>query len=243
MLFRSVDDLRPLLDFPLELLFNNENLGFAAAINGAIRHDIETTGGHSHYLLLNNDAQANSGLVAGLLESHALHPKRRLVSPSIQWGDELIRYHYYQPYLGHITSRAFPGSFPYLSGCFLLVDARALQNGTLFDKDFFMYGEDAELSYRILQSGGQLHCADHLVALHQGAASSRNGSMFYEYHVARGHVLLAKKLSRNRLEQTIFMIGRIGYMLARALIRATRNRSLTPLRAYLLCWRPARPEA
>lgn len=228
LLEQVIAEIEPSLGFPIAQQHNEENLGFGRAINAAIRNNIESTGGHKFYLLLNNDAAATPGLVSGLVQSISAYPKRLLVSPRIHWGDQTVRYHYYQPYLGHVTSRPFPGSFPYLSGCCLLVDNRALVEHRLFDEDFFMYGEDAELSYRLTRAGWKIHCADHLLALHEGSGSSGSGSAFYEYHTARSHLQMVRKQS-GIPRKLLAISGRAGYLPARALLRTTRQSSFTPL--------------
>jgi GT2 family glycosyltransferase len=227
-----VAEVAPTLGFPLEQHNNEQNLGFGRAINAAIRQDIRTTHGHTHYLLLNNDAQATPGLVAGLMRAITNDPKRLFVAPRIQWGKDSVCFHYYQPLLGHVTARPFPGAFPYLSGCCLLVDARALADDQLFDEDFFMYGEDAELTYRLTQQGWLIHCADHLLAVHEGSGSSGSGTRFYEYHTARAHLQMARK-QRPLTASISAYAGRSVYLPARAILRAVRQSSITPITSLI----------
>ena len=42
-----------------------------------------------------------------------------------------------------------------MSGAFCMIRREALLKGGLLDEDFFMYGEDIDLSYRILKGGYQ----------------------------------------------------------------------------------------
>ena len=126
------------------------------------------------------------------------------------------------------------GAFPYLSGACLLIPM-SLARGCLFDPDFFMYGEDVELSWRMNQSGVRLVAAD-VMCGHVGSASARIGSLFYEYHVAKGHLLLARKLARNQFESWLFLFGRAISLPLRATLRSLRHRSLLPWLALLLAW-------
>jgi N-acetylglucosaminyl-diphospho-decaprenol L-rhamnosyltransferase len=131
-----------------------------------------------------------------------------------------------------VLRRPCLGAFPYLSGACLLVPMPLAMDG-LFDPDFFMYGEDVELSWRMTLSGVPLVAAD-VLCDHAGSASARIGSLFYEYHVARGHLLLARKLARNQLECWLFLIGRAISLPLRATLRCLRLKSSIPWRALLL---------
>src|SRR5690606_5305939 len=78
---------------------------------------------------------------------------------------------YYHPWLALVTRRPLPGSFPYLSGCCMLVH-RPDNAMPLFDEDFFMYGEDVELSWRMRRSGARLVLVDGDYVRHEGSAST-----------------------------------------------------------------------
>ena len=108
----------------------------------------------------------------------------------------------------------------------------------LFDEDFFMYGEDVWLSWHVMRLGYRLACATSTSIEHEGSASSKHGGLFYEYHSARVHVLLGLKMVRHPIEVPALIVGRIFYLLARALFRSVRFRSMNPLRAYLMAWFP-----
>jgi GT2 family glycosyltransferase len=131
-----------------------------------------------------------------------------------------------------------PLSFPYLSGCCLLFRRSLVENEPLFDEDFFMYGEDVYLSWRIQKTGKAITCTDDVTIIHEGTGSSNHGDLFYEYHVARGHILLALKTCEHHYDLPLFMLGRILYLSTRALIRSLRYFNLTPFVALVLCWFP-----
>lgn len=229
--------------FPIQMINSRQNLGFGRAVNQAIAADIARNGGHAYYLLMNNDAEASSGLLQHLLDAAHDDPDKALYAPRIRWGADEVGYHWYQPYLGHVTRSPFPGAFRYLTGCCLLVDAELVSDAALFDEDFFMYGEDILLSAKAAALGRGTECVENVTVLHEGSGSARNGSFFYEYQVARGHVLLAKKLARSRRQRLLMTLGRVMYLGARALVRAARCRTASPIRAYFRAWqdRPIRP--
>jgi GT2 family glycosyltransferase len=107
----------------------------------------------------------------------------------------------------------------------------ALVKERLFDEEFFFYGEDIELGWRLTALGiDQVPVAKAMVN-HEGSASSRNGSMFYEYHINRGHWLLARKTSKNRGEYIAALAARLIILPFRSIIRSVRFASLVPIRA------------
>jgi GT2 family glycosyltransferase len=101
-----------------------------------------------------------------------------------------------------------------------------------------MYGEDVLLGWR-LGAARMVHVPQVLV-WHEGSASSRNGSVFYELHVAAGHWRLAHKLGNNPADSALLLAGRCISLSARALIRAVRLRSLIPVLAFFKGLRLAR---
>lgn len=216
--------------FQINLICNDRNLGFGRAINSAIAQDRHTTGGHDYYLLMNNDAESEPGLVAGLLKAALADPQLALIAPKIIWNGNEVTYYWYQPLIGHVSRTAFPGSFRYLSGCCLLVDNALCPDGKFFDEIFFMYGEDIELTARAKGLRRTITCVEDLVIHHEGSGSSAHGSRFYEYHVARGHMLLATKLATSPADRLLKVTGRLFYLILRAVFRALRFRSLDPIR-------------
>jgi hypothetical protein len=227
-------DMRSLgVTFEVNTLFNDSNLGFSAAINRAIAADRSATGGHGYYLLLNNDAVVKPGLVKHLIEATAKDSRIALVAPRIIWNGKPVSRFWYHRYLGLITQAPLPGSFPYLAGCCLLVDSALIEGGKLLDEDFFMYGEDVELSARAMRVGMHLGYAGNGLVIHTSTGSSRKGAKFYEYHVVRGHILLADKLASTGIERAILRGCRMLSLAFRAMTRCIRYGNSVPLHALL----------
>lgn len=214
------------------------NLGFAAGVNRALAW----LGAHhpgARVMLLNNDAELSSGALAALGAALDATPEAVLAYPRIRQAHGSTGTVYYQPQLALLTRRRWPLSVPHASGCALLLDPSRLPT-PLFDEAFFMYGEDAELGMR-LAAGGRVmaHVADELVR-HDGSASSGAGSTFYEARMVAAHCILARRVARSRLAYGWLMGMRALVLPARAALRASRQRSLRPLRALREGWRLAR---
>ncbi len=223
------------VDFALQVIETTANLGFARGVNLALSTD--EVGGHPHdaYLLINNDAQATSGLVQHLIAELEGDNAADMVAPLIGSGrDQKQKMMWYNRYLGVQTSRPLPFSFPYLSGCCLLFRRDILEHGRLFDESFFMYGEDAHLGWRLHLKDKKIHCVENTTVCHVGRGSSREGSLFYEYHMVRAHLLLSMKTWESPLEIPLMLICKLLFLVVRALVRSTRSRSLIPAIALFL---------
>jgi hypothetical protein len=200
-------------------------------VNNALRW-LEKNQPHRYYLLINNDAEATPGMLPELLKFMREHDRTAVAAPMIDTGHKRIAYSWYHRLTGLMFSQHVIGTFPYLSGCCLLVDRRIIGDG-LFDEDFFMYGEDVALSWRLRLAGFEKDCVNDAIVRHEGVGSSHQGGFFYEYHLARGHILLARKLSMHRWETPLLYFGRLLTISARAIVRAIRFRTFVPIKAGL----------
>lgn len=230
----STDNDRPIV----RLHINDENLGFGRAVNGIIRHDLKISGGHDFYMVINNDAEATPKMVENLVSIIEQNSSLWLLSPLVTSGNGSIENFRYSRLFGATTHTRNPLSFPFLSGCCLVFRKSLVENVPLFDEDFFMYGEDVHLSWRVQKQGGIIHCARDIQVIHEGTGSSHYGGFFYEHHVARGHVLLALKTWNHFIEIPLFLTGRMLYLLLRACIRALRYKTPVPILALFTCWFP-----
>jgi len=158
----------------IEIVDSNHNLGFARANNVAIRQS------NSEYvLLLNPDTFVGEDTIreaVAFMDEHlqagglgvrmqntdgslAKESRRGLPSPIVSFykmSGLCARFpqsrtfgRYYMGYLDWDT----PQRIDVISGAFCLLRRSALDRVGLLDEDFFMYGEDIDLSYRILKGG------------------------------------------------------------------------------------------
>lgn len=223
-------------DFDLHVMTPSGNLGFSRGVNAGL------ASAHAQHcdlvLLINNDAIATPGMVTKLAE-RLRHEQAGIAIPTVLTADGTPQPRFwYQRFLGLMTTRPVPGAFPFPSGCCLMFHRALLAEGPLFDEDFFMYGEDVLLGWRLARSGVVTHLIDGAVVHHAGRASAGKHGLFYEYHTARAHVLLAMKTWRAPLEIPLLLATKGAGMLLRATWRTLRWRSITPLLASLLAWFP-----
>lgn len=174
----SVDYLEkryPQMLYPMvRFVRSAHNLGFARANNIAIRQS------RGEYVLLLNpdtivgedtlkasvdfmDAHEDAGVVGvrmlGAQGRRAMESRRGLPTPMVsffkmlgfcnRWPHHRLFGKYYMGYLPWDE----PCQIEVVSGAYCMLRRKALDEVGLLDEDFFMYGEDIDLSYRVLKGG------------------------------------------------------------------------------------------
>jgi len=193
-------------DFPeVRLLALNENRGFAAANNLAIR-DSDAR----FVLLLNPDTEVLGDSPAALVRFMDAHPLvgacgGRLLNWDLTFQHSCFRFptlpmSFFDFFpLNHriVNSRlngryprrwynhAFPIDHP-LGAC-LMVRREAIQQVGLMDEGFFMYCEEVDWCYRIKRTGWEIYYTPNAEVIHHGGQSTRQqaGPMLVELHRSR----------------------------------------------------------
>ena len=151
----------------VKFVANDENVGFARANNQAIR---QSKG--DYVLLLNPDTTVGEHTLrdalkfmdehpeaggAGVMmhnEDGTLAPESRRAIPT-PWVSALKMLGFTKRYYMTHLPWDEPNQIEVISGAFCLLRRKALDEVGLLDEDFFMYGEDIDLSYRLLKGGWQ----------------------------------------------------------------------------------------
>jgi GT2 family glycosyltransferase len=149
----------------IKLIESNKNLGFARANNIAIR---QSSG--EYVLLLNPDTFVSENALSEVIAFMDAHPKAGGAGVMMHNCDGTIaresRRATPTPYISFLkmigrSNRYYMSNLPWdtpsqievMSGAFCMLRREALDKAGLLDEDFFMYGEDIDLSYRIRKSG------------------------------------------------------------------------------------------
>ena len=161
----SVEYIRERFGERVHLIASNHNLGFARANNKAIA---KAQG--KYVLLLNPDTFVGESAIRQVLQfmdtheraggvgvrmfnangSVARESRRGLPTPLVSLGKMMGFSNRY--YMSHLSWNE-PGRIEVISGAFCLLRRDALNKVGWLDEDFFMYGEDIDLSYRVLKGG------------------------------------------------------------------------------------------
>jgi GT2 family glycosyltransferase len=94
-----------------------------------------------------------------------------------------------------------------LSGAFMLLRREALDKTGLLDEDFFMYGEDIDLSYRILKAGYKNYYFPETRIIHYKGESTKKSSANYVFVFYNAMMIFARKhYAREKLRLFLFII-------------------------------------
>lgn len=216
--------------FPeVRLIANSENLGFSKANNQAIRI---STG--EYVLLLNPDTVVEDETFHKVVSFMDMHPeagglgvkmldgqgnflpesKRGLPTPQTAFykifglsklfphSRRFSKYH-----LGYLDENEIH-EVDVLSGAFMLLRRKALDDIGLLDETFFMYGEDIDLSYRITQAGYRNFYFPETRIIHYKGESTKKSSINYVFVFYNAMIIFARKhFSQQRARTFTFLIN------------------------------------
>ncbi len=201
--------------FPeVHLISNTDNVGFAKANNQAIA---KSKG--EYILLLNPDTVIETDTFSKMAAFMDSHPdagglgvkmvdgkgnflpesKRGLPTPSVAFykifgfsrifprSERFNRYH-----LGFLDKEQ-THEVDVLSGACMLIRKKVLDSIGYLDEQFFMYGEDIDLSYRIKQSGYRNYYLPETRIIHYKGESTKKGSLNYVFVFYNAMIIFAKK--------------------------------------------------
>lgn len=216
----SIKKFKQIKDKKIELILNQNNLGFALANNLAIKRVLDL--GFDYFLLLNNDTIVDKNFLLKLLDSIENDKKVGVVSP-------IVFNYYNKNILGETDS---PGRFnlkkgggepwdddlqkmkhkknsfsvDYTSASCWLVRSSIIKKSGYFNEKFFSYGEEVDLALRIQKEGYKFLVNPLAKIWHKGAASSKKVSGFKAYYSTRNMIWLERIHSTNK-EFFMFLIN------------------------------------
>jgi len=198
----------------VKLIANKQNVGFSKANNQAIR---QASG--EFVLLLNPDTVVEEGTFSKVIAFMDNNPdagglgvkmidgrghflpesKRGLPTPWVAFykifglsamfprSKRFGKYHlsYLDPSQTHQVD--------VLAGAFMLLRKEALDKVGILDEDYFMYGEDIDLSYRITQGGYKNYYFPDTTIIHYKGESTKKGSLNYVRMFYNAMIIFARK--------------------------------------------------
>lgn len=217
-------------------IFNKENLGFSKANNQGMR-----LAKAKYLLLLNPDTVVEEFTFRRTIDFMELYPeagglgvrmldgrgkflpesKRGLPTPAVAFYkifglSSLLpksrifgRYH-----LGYLDEHE-THEIEILSGAFMLMRKSVLDEIGLLDEAFFMYGEDIDLSYRIVKAGYKNYYFPETKIIHYKGESTKKSSVNYVFVFYRAMIIFAQKhFSQNNAKIFSILINMAVYFRA-----------------------------
>lgn len=218
--------------FPeIQLIANQHNPGFSIANNQAIA---EAQG--QYVLLLNPDTVVREDTFVRCVEFMDEHPdagglgirmidgtgaflpesKRGFPSPFVAFCKAFglsslfprsrVFNHYHLGYLDEHETH----SVEVLSGAFMMLRKSVLDEIGLLDETFFMYGEDIDLSYRIVQAGYKNYYFPGSSIIHYKGESTKKGSLNYVRTFYQAMIIFARKHFEGEKARTFILMIQVA---------------------------------
>lgn len=231
-------------DFPeVKLIANKNNVGFSKANNQAIR-----LAKGKFVLLLNPDTLVEEDTFAKVVNYMNSHPdagglgvqmidgkgnflpesKRGLPTPWVAFykifglsklfpkSKRFGKYH-----LSYLDKNQIH-EVEILSGAFMLLRKTVLDKIGLLDEDYFMYGEDIDLSYRIIKAGYKnIYFSDTRI-IHYKGESTKKSSVNYVFVFYKAMVIFARKHFSSKRAQLFSVLIKLAIFL-RAFLSITKR--------------------
>lgn len=217
------------ISHPIQFIVNKENVGFAKANNQAIQ-----VASGKYVLLLNPDTVvqedtlvkcldfAKSNNYIGALGVRMIdgggvflpESKRSLPTPMNSFwklsgiANLFPRSAVFNAYnLGHISEDA-DGEVDVLCGAFMFMPTKIVKEVGMLDEDYFMYGEDIDLSYKIKKADYQIWYLGSNSIIHYKGQSTQKSSLAYVNTFYNAMSIFAKKhYNSSALTLTILSIA------------------------------------
>ena len=179
----------------IDLIINEENLGFAKGINVGIRHALAQAA--DWVLLLNNDTIIAPDMVERLMAEAGRRPDVGILAPAIFYHDQPDRvwrlgdrHHSWLPIPLKVPTRELKTretlAIDFVTGCGMLIRRQVFSAVGLFDPKYFMYYEDADFCWRAAQAGFAIVCVPAARMWHKVSRSTR-GDISHQRYLQHRH--------------------------------------------------------
>lgn len=218
------------------LIANKQNVGFSKANNQAIR-----MAKGEYVLLLNPDTVVEEDTLVKSCQFMDNHPdagglgvkmvdgkgvflpesKRSLPTPKVAFykisglaalfpkSKRFGKYH-----LGFLHEDE-TNEIEVLAGAYMMLRKEALDKVGLLDEDYFMYGEDIDLSFRLTEGGYKNYYYPETRIIHYKGESTKKTSVNYVFVFYRAMIIFAEKhFSKNKAQLFSFIINVAIYLRA-----------------------------
>lgn len=216
----------------VEIVRSEKNLGFTGGNNLGISYAISK--GADYILLINNDTIADPDLLTELYSVYLTDKNIGITCPKIyfQKGCEYHKERYSEKELGHVLWFAGGGIdwknaisyhrgmdqvdigqynkneyITFSTGCCMFFSRAVANKVGLFDNQYFLYVEDADLSVRLIKSGFSILYVPNAKLWHINAASSGSGSFLHDYFLTRNKLLFGMKYAPFRTKIALLREG------------------------------------
>jgi GT2 family glycosyltransferase len=152
--------------------------------------------------------------------------KRNIPVVKVALQKLLGRTKYY--YANHLAEND-EGSVPIMVGAFMFLQKKIYDESGGFDEDYFMYGEDIDLSYRVQKLGYSNYYYGKITAIHfKGESTLRDKNHSRRFYGAM-HIFYDKHFGKNWILKKLV---KLGLRLAYAFIKVPKPKKSIPMSYY-----------
>lgn len=215
----------------LHVIVSHENLGFTGGHN----YIFESVSNREfdYFLILNNDLHFDKDFLNYLIDplvgedvgaavpkiyftkGHEYHKskyKTTDLGKVIWYAGGYIDWRYVQSVhagLDEVDTGKFdlPKHVDFATGACLLIKKEVIKKIGLFDRKYFLYYEDADLSWRIIKSGYSIAYQPRALVWHNNAGSSGSGSDLHDYYLTRNKLLFGMTYAPFRMKLFLLKEG------------------------------------
>ncbi|MGB3607316.1 glycosyltransferase family 2 protein [Psychroserpens sp.] len=159
-------------------------------------------------LLKHSQSKENIGIVScRLIDGNGLflpESKRNIPTPSVAIKKILGLSKSY--YASHVDEKDL-GNVPVFVGAFMLIKRTVYHEVNGFDEDYFMYGEDADLSYKILKAGYENFYDGSTTVIHYKGESTLKDRVYAKRFYGAMQIFYKKHLRSNILFDAVVWFG------------------------------------
>ncbi|MDI7259846.1 MAG: glycosyltransferase family 2 protein [Thermodesulfobacteriota bacterium] len=247
--------------FPtIQLIENEENLGFAKATNQGLR---KAEG--RYLLLLNPDTQVKEGALERLIVFMDVCPEAGVVGPQLLNSDgskqnsianfpsvgtellnkSLLRWLFPSRFPGKGENYLEPIEVESVIGACMMVRREAMEEVGVLDEDYFLFFEETDWCFQIKKAGWKIYHLPHAEVYHLQGKSAEKEKKKAKVEYYRSRYQFFKK-NRGGLQWSILLIGLIIKLMAEFVLMGMVNlltgfavkkwRKRFSVYAYLLSW-------
>lgn len=196
----SVEKIRKSFE-KIEILETVTNRGFAGANNLGIRLALDRQ--TDFVWLLNNDTVVEPGTLKALVTCAESDPKIGAVGSVLRywhapekiqaWGGGTINL--WTGYSTHLVGPEGLESLTYLNAASVLLRSSVLRKVGILDEGYYIYWEDADMSYRIRAAGYKLAVAPDACLLHKESATTGDKSPSKDRYISASGIRFLRKFA------------------------------------------------
>ena len=195
-------------ELAFELIELPENKGFSAGNNSGITLALQM--GVEYILLLNNDTIVEQDFLRNLMNETAIVTKDSVLTGTIYYASQKNKiwyaegkFHLNRAKVTQIGLKSKDGRLPgkavkvtFASGCCMCIPALVFQKVGQLDESYFLYEEDVDYCYRLLQYGLDIYYVPNAILYHKVSSSTTKTekmSAITQYYMVRNKFIFINR--------------------------------------------------